>query len=42
MTWFIGSIWAYFAVPLICAGLIVGRHRKRSRPPTGGQGVVGR
>ena len=30
MTWFIGSIWAYFSVPLVCAGLIVGRHRKQS------------
>jgi len=29
MTWFIGSIWAFFAVPLMCAGLIVGRHAKR-------------
>jgi len=29
-TWFIGSVWAYFAVPLACAGLIVGRDVKRS------------
>lgn len=32
-TWLIALVWAFFAVPLACAGLIVGRHTRRLGAP---------
>jgi len=33
--WLIASVWAFFAIPLACAGLFVGRHTRRREAPKG-------